>query len=452
MERFLLKDLERWLDSNDRKPLILRGARQVGKTWIVRRLASVRSLKLIEINFEKQPKLMSLFESNDMRVVHQNLEVFYKEKIDPTTTLLFLDEIQAAPVLLAKLRWFAEDYAQLAVIAAGSLLEFLLAEHTFSMPVGRISYAHLGPLSFFEFLYAIKQNQLVQFLQEYDWTTAIPDVIHEKLIDFLKEYVLIGGLPAAVLTWVEEHSLLTVHQIHYNLINTYQDDFNKYNKRIESGILQEVFSAVPQMLGRKFIYSHVNKDRQSSTIKNALELLVKARVCHSVMATNANGVPLGAELKCNSFKIILLDVGLVSTLLGLRLDQVRSSADINFINNGALSEQLVGQLLWSLEPYYVTPKLFYWRREQSNASAEIDYVMQHFSSLVPIEVKSGKTGTLKSLHVFMAQKQLALAVRINSDLPSQTSIDVETTTNQKALYTLLSIPFYLLEKIHDLIG
>lgn len=451
MERRLLAPLRAWLKQQQRKPLVLRGARQVGKTWLVRRLAEVAELDLIELNFEKSPNLITLFKTNDVKTIQQNLETVFGRKIDAAHSLLFLDEIQVAPEMLAKLRWFAEDWAQLPVIAAGSLLEFVLAEHTFSMPVGRIGYMHLGPLSFCEFLNAVGQTKLEEYISNLNSDTEIPDIIHNQLMQLFHEYIVVGGLPAAVQSWVDSHSPVSIAQIHHDLINTYQDDFNKYSGRVDPANLHKVFEALPRMLGNKFIYKQVDKELAIPTIKKSLDLLMKARVCSMVQATAANGLPLGAEVQERQFKMIFLDVGLVSTLLGLRLDQLREIDDVNLINKGAIAEQVVGQLLQLSQPYYVEPQLYYWRRDQPGSSAEVDYVIQHQSSIVPVEVKSGKTGSLRSLHLLMAMKQLPAAIRINADLMSVVDVNVSTALDKEAHYKLYSIPVYLTELIPQLL-
>ena len=187
-----------WLNSNARKPLVIRGARQVGKTWLIRDLAHSQQRQLIELNFEKRPELESLFSSNDPKEILINIAASTGSKIEPSKAILFLDEIQAAPHLLEKLRWFAEDMPELPVIAAGSLLDFALAKHEFSMPVGRIGYLYLEPLSFEEFLDAIGQQELRAYLQNYDWNLNIPEAIHLQLMKIVKEYLVIGGMPAAV--------------------------------------------------------------------------------------------------------------------------------------------------------------------------------------------------------------------------------------------------------------
>lgn len=451
MERTLLGYLSTWLVSLDRKPLVIRGARQVGKTWLVRYFAEMSKKRLIELNFEKQPSLVSLFTSNDPVQILLNLSTVVGYKIDPETCLLFLDEIQTTPQLLSKLRWFAEDFPVLPVIAAGSLLEFVLAEHSFSMPVGRISYLHLEPLSFEEFLLANDKRSLYDYLKKYDLNNAIPTAIHEQLIILFKEYLLIGGLPAVVSNWITERSLGKVNQIQNDLLATYRDDFAKYRGRIATERLDEVMMAAPKMLGQKFIYSRVNKAIQSATIKQVLDLLEKARICHRVQGSSANGVPLGAEIKEKYFKEIFLDIGLCSTALGLNLNQLNSVNEIISINNGGVAEQVVGQLLRTIFAPYIEPTLYCWNREEVGSSAEIDYIIQHENEVIPIEVKAGSTGSLKSLHLFMGLKKFPIAVRINSDYPSKINIETKDNIGNLAKYILISIPFYLSSQIHRLL-
>lgn len=451
MERAALHDLKAWHGSEVRKPLVIRGARQVGKTWLVRHFAQVMGKQLIELNFEKKPEFASLFVSNEPHVILKNIESALNVQIDVANSILFLDEIQAAPTLLGKLRWFAEECPQLPVITAGSLLEFVLAEHAFSMPVGRINYCHLEPLSFEEFLLAHNKKPLWDFLRTFKIADDIPEAIHKQLMDLLKTYTLVGGLPAAVASWVAHESLQKVNHIHYDLVSTYRDDFVKYSGKVDVERCDEVFAAIPKFLGEKFVYSRVNQNVQSSIIKKALGLIEKAKLCHSVLSCSANGVPLGAEVNNRFFKMVFLDVGLVSALLGLKLHEIQSYQDINLINQGGVSEQLVGQLLRTIEPFYIEPKLYYWVRTQKGQASELDYVIQHNHRVIPIEVKSGRTGTLKSLHFFMGTKQNDLGVRINSDSPSYVTVNTKLSSGDPVQYQLLSLPFYLVGQLHRLL-
>ena len=452
MERLCMNFLQEWLSSNDRKPLIIRGARQVGKTWLVRNLAETANRQIIELNFEKQLQLSSLFTSNNPTEILIGISAAFNLSIQPGTSLLFLDEIQAAPEILSKLRWFAEDLPELPVIAAGSLLEFALEQHTFSMPVGRISYMHLEPLIFEEFLLAKEKQQLYEYIKNYDLTINIPLVIHQQLMDLFKEYLIIGGMPAAVKSWVTEHSLKKVNQISYDLLATYRDDFSRYKGRLAIERLDETLIAIPKQLAQKFIFRKINQSVNVESLKHALNLLNKARLAHPVISTAANGVPLGAESNEKFFKEIFLDVGLCSISLGLVLSEVKSIHDISQINRGGIAEQVVGQLLRTINEPYIEPTLYYWHREKKGSDAEIDYVIQHHNQVIPIEIKAGSTGSLKSLHLFMSLKKLALAVRINSDLPNVTLVTVKNHEGNPIEYNLLSLPFYLLGQIHRLIA
>lgn len=451
MERAALNYLQNWLTSANRKPLVIRGARQVGKTWLVRRFTKLSKRTLIELNLEKNPAHASLFASNDVQQILLNLSALYNQKIDPADCLLFLDEIQAVPDLLGKLRWFAEELPQLPVIATGSLLEFVIDEPSFSMPVGRINYMHLEPLSFEEFLLASEKKPLYDYLANYDLSFEIPLAIHDQLITLFKEYLLVGGLPAVVVDWVSHRSLEHVNQIQHDLLATYRDDFSKYKGRVSIEKLDETMLAIPKMLGQKFVFKQVNSSVQANTIKQVLNLLEKARVAHRIQGCFANGVPLAAEVKEKYFKEIFLDVGLCGAALGLNLLQLNNTDEIMMINKGGIAEQVVGQMLRTINPPYIEPALYCWHREGSESNAEIDYVIQHGNQVIPIEVKAGSTGSLKSLHVFMELKKNAIAVRINSDLPSKTEVKVKGRVESIVEYTLFSLPFYLIGQIYRLI-
>ena len=440
-----------WLNSTGRKPLVIRGARQVGKTWLIRDLASSQQRKLVEINFEKRPELESLFSSNDPKEIMINIAASTGSKIDPSKTILFLDEIQAAPHLLEKLRWFAEDMPELPVIAAGSLLDFALAKHEFSIPVGRIGYMYLEPLSFEEFLEALGQSELRAYLPSYDWNVTIPAAIHTQLIKMVKEYLVIGGMPAAVLNWATEKDPDAVNQIHFDLLTTYRDDFAKYSGRLSTDRLEDVMNSVPRQLGKKFVYKDANAEMSSTPLKQALDLLSKARVAHRIAATSANGLPLGAEADEKFFKVIMLDCGLCSASLGLSLHQLRSLSEISLINSGGMAKQLVGQLLRTISPAYIPRFNYYWQREKKGAEAEVDYIIQHENQIIAVEVKAGTTGTLRSLHQFMKEKKRTIAIRINSDLPSFGPVQIKNDLDSSFEYTLLSLPFYLLGQLHRLI-
>jgi uncharacterized protein len=451
MQRKYLSFLDHWLKSEKRKPLVVRGARQVGKTWLVRDFVQKAGKTLVEINLEKKPGWAALFESNEPAQILLNLSSAINLNIDPATCVLFLDEIQAVPELLAKLRWFAEDMPQLPVIAAGSLLEFVLEQHTFSMPVGRIGYMHMEPFSFEEFLMASDQNGLLNYLNTFHWEMQIPESLHHQLIELLKEYIIVGGMPEAIATWLKHRSLQAVSQVHHDLIATYRDDFNKYAKFVDTERLDAVMTTIPECLGERIVYKKINPDIRTTSIKEAFDLLRKARVCHRVTSCEANGIPLGSGVDIKFYKAIFLDVGLCSAVLKLRFDEITRLNEIIFINSSGIAEQLVGQQLRTIEKPYIDPQLYYWVRKEAGSAAEVDYVVQYGHDVVPLEVKAGSTGSLKSLHLFMGLKKLSKAVRINSDFPRQTDVKVKDQKGNHVEYKLYSIPFYLLEQMDRLI-
>lgn len=450
MRRYLSENLQNWLPRSDRKPLVLRGARQVGKTWLVRDFAKSTNLKLIELNFEREPELAEIFEEKSPDKVLVSLERVKGTRIEKTTSLLFLDEIQQAPHAFANLRWFYEECPELPVIATGSLLDFILKEHQFSMPVGRISYLFMEPMAFKEFLLAHGEELLIKFIEEVEITTDILRSIHNKLLDYFRDYLIIGGMPLAVKEWIKTKSPVVVAEIHQDLINTFTDDFNKYAGRVPPERLRKIMMAVPRLLGQKFKFSNVDRDETAKTLKQALELLCLARLCHKVHHSSGRGIPLAAQENEKMFKVIFLDVGLVSALQGIVLKSVKELKELIRINEGGISEQAIGQMLRTRVLKFIDPRLNYYVREKKGSEAEIDYLIQHVAGIIPVEVKSGASGSLKSLHQFMAERNLKTAVRINSEKPNVVNVDIKTVMGNRAQYTLISIPFYLTEEIERL--
>ena len=447
MRRYISDNLQNWVNRSDRKPLVLRGARQVGKTWLVRDFAKSMNLKLIELNFEKEPELAEIFEEKSPDKVLVSLERIKGARIEKTTSLLFLDEIQKAPHILANLRWFYEECPELPVIATGSLLDFVLKDHQFSMPVGRISYLFMEPMSFKEFLMASGEELLIEFIEEVGIKSSISGPIHSKLLNYFHDYLTIGGMPAAVKEWIKTKSPVVVAEVHHDLINTFIDDFNKYSGRVPPERLRKVMMAVPRLIGQKFMFSNVDRGETAKALKQALELLCLARLCHKIHHSSGRGIPLAAQENEKKFKVIFLDTGLVSALQGIVLKFAKDLQELIRVNEGGISEQAVGQMLRTRLPKFVDPHLNYYVRDKRGSEAEIDYLVQHDTRIIPVEVKSGATGSLKSLHQFMAERNLKTAVRINSGKPTIANVNMKTNMVNKAQYALISIPFYLTEEI-----
>lgn len=434
MYRNALEYITKWHQRENRKPLIVRGARQVGKSYLVREFIRRESLSLVEINFEKNPEAATLFDKGSIQKTCELLQIAYKTRLEPETTVLFLDEIQAAPQVIPVLRYFYEERPELRILAAGSLLEFVLKDHSFSMPVGRLEYLHLGPMTFEEFLEANGEQGLKKWIGEIQWKDPIPLPLHQQLMEQMRTYCVTGGMPEAVKIFLD-NSWEGCEAAKQNMLSTYQDDFSKYRNRISDLRLRKVFQKIPRLIGEKLKYVHIDPLERAKDLSQALDLLCMARVAHRVYHSSSNGVPLGAQINQKFFKLLFLDVGLVSSVCGLNLLDFAKEEEVNFVHQGKLAEQLVGQHLLYDQPPYQTPELHYWAREEKNASAEVDYVVSAGSQVIPIEVKSGKSGSLRSLHLFLKEKKLPLGVRFNSEPP---------TVLKEKDFTLVSFPFYLL--------
>jgi len=438
--------LKDWLTNPNRKPLVLRGARQVGKTWLIRDLAESQARLLIELNLEKRPELAEHFSSNDPARIISDLEADLGLNIDPESAILFLDEIQAVPTWLASLRWFREEMPELPVVAAGSLLDFTLAEHDFSMPVGRIMYCHVEPLSFFEFLDASGNGKLREALQAAGETGTLAPRLHERSLELFSEYCITGGLPEIVAEWVENRDDNRRLQLQRDLVAAYRDDFNKYRKRVPTDLLRRVMDAVPKQLGDRFVYNHVDTDSSHRNLKQAVDMLTLARVCHRIEHTAGNGLPLGAESNPRLFKMMMTDIGISTVQLGLSRLEFRNLDQAVWANKGGMAEQFVGQHLRCLFKPWEEPRLFYWQRT-GGRQGELDFIFQHGPRIIPIEVKAGSAGSMKSLHAFMRNKQLPLAIRLDTNPPSVQDLDVRTTTGEQARYRLVSLPLYMVETL-----
>lgn len=400
MKRDIDNTLLEWKNDLRRRPLLLRGSRQVGKSYSVRAFGTAHFSNLIEIDFELYPEMAGCFSSLEPKEINEKISILTRQDIQPGETLLFFDEIQKCPAALKSLRYYYEKMPQLHVISAGSLLDFILKAPEIEIPVGRIQYLYMKPLSFCEFCDSIGEERLRKQIDNPVALKAIDATIHLHALDLLKKYLVLGGMPAVVDEYIAAGDMRKCMRVQVSIIQTFRDDFGKYAGLARHKHLQAVLSSVSKMVGRKFKYSQVDADVPSRELKSALELLERAGVVHAVHATSGDGLPLGAGVGGRHFKTIFLDVGLMQNMCGYQGDIIGSD-DILSIHQGAVAEQFVGQELLAGNDPYRQPELYYWVREAKSSSAEVDYVTECGSRVLPIEVKSGRGGKLKSLNLFM---------------------------------------------------
>lgn len=403
--------LEEWHRSSNHKPLLIRGARQVGKSTAVRQLGKVFKYYL-EINLEKQPDLHQFFPDNiNVKRTCQLLSVSTGIPVVPGETLLFIDEIQSCQNAIRALRYFREDFPELHVIAAGSLLEFTL-EDLPSFAVGRIRSFYLYPFSFDDFLSAQGLDALIQFKKESVVNgTPLPEPIHRQLVEQLRTFYIVGGMPEAVSTWISSQSFLDCKHIHNDILDTYQQDFSKYKKRVSPDLLRQVLRSVALQAGTKFVFAQASREVPAAAVKDCLRLLSLAGLIKPVKHTAANGVPLGAEENEKYIKYLFLDLGLMQTLLGLPSEDILLASEVDFVNKGAASEMFVGLELLKAYDSFVKAEMFYWQNTDKGTQSEIDYLTVIGGKIIPVEVKANTQGKMQSLHLFMEKHGSAYGIR-----------------------------------------
>jgi predicted AAA+ superfamily ATPase len=413
LRRNIDKELAEWKKSRIRKPLLLRGARQVGKSSTVREFGKQFEY-FLEINFEKDNLLYgvkSIFErGSDPKRICDELSLIYKTPVIPGRTLLFLDEIQACIPAVSSLRYFYEEFPELHVIAAGSLLEFALQELP-SFGVGRIRSLFLYPFSFDEYLRALGFGMLADALQNAAPERPLADAVHHGCLQQLVRFMLIGGMPEVVATLAEGGSLLECQQVLDDLMLSLYDDFSKYKERVPSSRLREVFASVIHQTGSKFTYSKASPELNRLQVKESLELLERAGVIYPVTHTAANGLPLAAEMNTKQRKLLIFDTGIYQRFLRLELGGLLTAENLEQVNKGALAELFAGLEMLKSAPSTFPIQLYYWQREKPGSAAEVDYVVQCGSDIVPVEIKSGTKGSMQSLFRFLSEKKYGYGIR-----------------------------------------
>ena len=416
LERKIDKDLEEWKSSVNRKPLLLRGARQVGKSSSVRESGKQFDY-YFEINFENKDfaGAKKIFERHsNPHLICDELTALYEIPVKEGKTLLFLDEIQSCPDALSSLRYFYEQMPELHVIAAGSLLEFALRKIP-SFAVGRIRSIYMYPFSFEEFLAAIQRHSLLEKLKSASPENPLSDEVHGKLRELFLRFIVIGGMPEVVSKYASGGSLLDCRNILDELTETLFNDFAKYKQRVPATRLEEVFSAIIAQTGQKFTYSQAISSGNQVQIKESIELLKMAGLVYSATHSSANGLPLAAETNPRYRKLMILDTGIYQRFLRLDLTGLLLDEKIEQINKGALAEMFVGTELVKSQNNRLSAELYYWQREKEGSTAEIDYVIQRDREIVPVEVKAGTKGTMQSMFLFLKEKRRNYGIRCSME-------------------------------------
>ncbi len=394
MYRFAQEQLAKWFTARRRKPLIIWGARQVGKTWLVEHVAARGVDSIVKVDLEKRHDLHAHFAANlDPEVIVRRLEVDSGRRIRPGSTLLFLDEIQACPRAIMALRYFYEQMPDLHVAAAGSLLEFALGE--ISVPVGRVQYLQLYPMTFREYLIGIGNEVAAEAAAQPP--SAIDEAVQRQLLKELRTYFFVGGMPESVQAFRDTSSLVESFRVQTEIISSYRDDFAKYTPQVNHACLDAVLLNVARQIGEQIKYTRLDDGHTGPTNRRAFDLLCKARLAHKIPSCSPSGLPLGASANPKRFKAALADIGLLQSLCQVPVELELRERDLLSMYRGKLAEQFVAQELIANH----SAELFYWSREARSSNAEVDYLTVREGRVVPVEVKSGTGGSLRSLHLML---------------------------------------------------
>lgn len=432
MKRIIDHFLQQWKQGSIRKPLLIRGARQVGKTYSVRKFGE--SYKdFVEINFElTNAKVVFEKDLDPVRIIRE-LSLITKKQIIPGKTLLFLDEIQAIPRAIIALRYFYEMMPDLHVVAAGSLLDFAIEQY--GIPVGRVQFLYMYPLSFIEYLSAIGEKLFIEEILKHKLDDKISEIIHNKALGLLGEYLAIGGMPHSVKQWVDKKNPLDCSEILNSLLIAYQQDFSKYAKKLQIKYVELIFNNIPLQLAKKFKYSLVDGDYRKRELAPALDLLVTAGVANKVFYSSSQGIPLGGQIDPRDYKVVFLDIGLAQSVLDFDVANWFLHPKQELINKGSIVEAFVGQELLAYSNPQQKSSLYYWHKEDRVSQAEIDYIVQIKNSVIPVEVKSGSGRTLQSVKRF-------LETHVKSPYAIKFS-----TQNYSNYQNIQSYPLYAISKV-----
>jgi predicted AAA+ superfamily ATPase len=415
MQRSVYQSLIEWKKSKQRKVLLLRGTRQVGKTFVARELGKT-FVHFVEVNFEKDVDTQLFFEQNfDPERICSDLSAYFGKPIIEKQTLLFFDEIQACPKAIQSLRFFYESKPGLHVMAAGSLLEFALADLT-SFGVGRIRSLFMYPMSFDEFLFAHNEGLLVEMKKNASPENPLNQAFHNKLTEYLKKFLLTGGMPEVVKTYQENSSnIQAVQNSLADITVSLYDDFVKYKKRSPVLRLREVLDSVFQQSGGKYIYAKAGELTNIAQAKESVDLLEMAGLIHKVYHSSGQGMPLGAGANHKVFKVLFLDTGLLQQNAGLKLADFLVAKNTEMLNKGGVAEIFAGLEMIKYDLPENRPQLYYWHREKRGSNAEVDYLFNVNGDIIPVEVKSGTSGKMQSLNLFLEERKLPKGIRLSME-------------------------------------
>lgn len=450
--RLLFSDLLQWKMRPDHKPLIVRGARQVGKSFLIEEFGRREFKNVAVVNFEKEMSMRRLFASEEQikRILNQ-IEIVKNISIVPEGTLLFLDEIQACPDAITRLRYFYEEFPRYHVIAAGSLLEFVLDEQIRSFPVGRVETMYLYPLVFEEYLGAIGEGKLLKLMDGIGHNETLPDIIAQRLKELFRDYLIIGGMPEPVKKFILTSSMMDAQEAAENLIKTLEEDFRKYKTRFDAAHLEFIFGEIPKWIGRQINYSKFGSTMLTpQQVSKGVELLRKAMLITKVNAITSAQFPIVPRIKVHP-KLFYLDVGLAQNRNRIT-KEIMDSPLISSIYGGGLAEQFVAQEILALAGSAKKPELFFWVSENRTSTADVDFVLPFKNYIIPVEVKSGRGTSLASLHRFNALYKPPISVRVHEGNIHLETINVRLSTGERISYELLSIPHFLIRQLPRLIS
>ncbi|MCF7913110.1 MAG: AAA family ATPase [Candidatus Cloacimonetes bacterium] len=438
-KRNMLIRLREWKSRETRKPLIIRGARQTGKTTAIKMFGSEYS-QFLYFNLDDESDLDHFSQEFSIDQLIDSLFLVRKQRKLFSETLLFIDEIQNSAYAVKMLRYFYEKYPALNVIAAGSMLEMMTGSGQISFPVGRVEYLYLHPLTFGEYLGAAGESELLEIYH----SGQIPEYAHNQFLDLYHEYALIGGMPEVVNNWVQNHDVVALNPIYGSLVSSYRDDIEKYAMNgTKHEHLRHVFDTVPYSTGKRISFARFgNSNYRTETMQAALKVLERAMLINIVYPTISKELPILPDLR-KSPKIYYLDSGLQNYILNIQNNLI-GIKDLSKIYQGRFIEQQAGMDFRNCNLLANTVPPF-WVRQKRQSQAEVDFILQLKGIIIPVEVKSGASGRLRSLNSFMDRSENYYAVKISSEYFYET----DGMCLSGKTYSIKNIPYYLIEKLND---